>query len=173
MPKQHFQLRFPLQDIQHWASKYPAEDDAKVLEYGHAARERGELTRTEFLEMCRWKTPRSQPLCKENTPDTITEATRFALSTRNEGLRIEVLTLLRGVGWPMASVLLHLCHCQPYPILDFRALWSLESEVPASYTFEFWRSYTDFTRELAEKADCSMRTLDRALWQYSREHQST
>lgn len=44
------------------------------------------------------------------TPTTAPSSTntRVALSTPSERLRIEVLTLLDGVGWPTASVLLHL-----------------------------------------------------------------
>jgi hypothetical protein len=85
-----------------------------------------------------------------------------------------VLTLLQGVEWPTASVLLHFGHRDLYPILDYRALWSLQVEPPkAGYDFEFWREYTKSCRELARQAELDMRTLDRALWQYSRENQGT
>lgn len=86
-------------------------------------------------------------------------------------MRIEVLTLLCGVGWPMASVILHFGYENQYPILDFRALWSLGVDAPNSYTFQIWEPYTHFTRELADKAGVSMRELDRALSQYSKEKQ--
>lgn len=83
-----------------------------------------------------------------------------------------MLTLLSGVQWPTASVILHFCAAEPYPILDFRALWSLSEDVPPSgYTFPFWWSYCEATRCLAAKARVSMRVLDRALWQYSKENQ--
>jgi len=82
-----------------------------------------------------------------------------------------VLTLLSGVGWPMASVVLHWCHTAPYPILDFRALWSLGVAPLPSYDFPLWRAYTDHCREMAAAAGVSMRDLDRALWQFSKENQ--
>jgi hypothetical protein len=75
-----------------------------------------------------------------------------------------------AVGWPTASTILHLCHKDPYPILDFRALWSLSTEVP-DYRYPFWEAYTAFTRAMATLADVDMRTLDRALWKYSELHQ--
>src|SRR5437773_881772 len=78
---------------------------------------------------------------------------------------------LDGVDWPTASVLLHFCDRQPYPVLDFRALWSLGISHPPTYTFEFWWAYASFTRQLAASSGESMRTVDRALWQYSKEHQ--
>ena len=90
----------------------------------------------------------------------------------SDRLRIEVLTLLNGVSWPTASVLLHVGHADRDPILDFRALWSLGVEgLPNQYTFPIWWSYVQVCRELAASAAVSMRTLDRALWQFSKEHQ--
>jgi hypothetical protein len=39
--------------------------------------------------------------------------------------------------------------------------------------FAFWWSYVNRCRDLADQARVDMRTLDRALWQYSRENQGT
>lgn len=97
-----------------------------------------------------------------------------ALSTPNERLRIEVLLLLKGVRWPTASVVLHFCHSEPYPILDFRSLWSLGVDANTmAYKFEFWNEYTQYCRKIAKDAGVSIRELDRALWQYSKEEQIT
>lgn len=85
--------------------------------------------------------------------------------------RIEALNLLDGVAWPTASVILHLFHSDPYPILDYRALWSLSLEQPTQYNFPFWWGYVEFCRGIAESANVDMRTLDKALWQYSKENQ--
>jgi len=75
-----------------------------------------------------------------------------------------VLLLLNGVHWPTASVILHFCHADPYPILDVRALWSLGIDAnTVPYNFEFWNEYTQFCRKLAGEAKVTMRELDRAL----------
>lgn len=84
----------------------------------------------------------------------------------------ESLTLLSGVGWPTASVILHLCHREPHPILDFRALWSLSCSVRSRYDYPFYAAYAAFTRALCKRIGCDSRTLDRALWQYSKECQN-
>jgi hypothetical protein len=68
-------------------------------------------------------------------------------------------------------VILHLFDKGKYPILDFRALFSISVDVPSQYNFDFWWEYVEFCRELAETNDVSIRTLDRALWQYSKENQ--
>jgi len=109
-----------------------------------------------------------------NEPEFVNEVIRLALAPgTSPRLAIETLTLLAGVEWPTASAILHFCHVAPYPILDFRALWSLSTDVPARYAYPFWREYSDFTRGLAERLGVNMRILDRALWKYSEVHQKS
>jgi hypothetical protein len=82
-----------------------------------------------------------------------------------------VLTLLDGVDLPTASVILHFAHTDPYPILDYRALWAIGAGVKPPYTFKIWKPYVTFTRATAQRLNVSMRELDRALWQFSKERQ--
>ena len=100
--------------------------------------------------MARWKSPRTQPRCAQNSEEFIKSVTAVALGTTDERLAIEVLTLLDGVSWPTASVILHFCSARPYPILGYRALWSLSSEATAvDYEFGLWWDYVRTTRDLA------------------------
>lgn len=169
--KRRFKLRFSPTKIDYWASRYSYPGDDAIELLGQRIRSRGYLRRDEFLRLCNWKSPRTQPRCEENTAKLIESVTRVAMRERNEELRIKVLTLLRGVSWPTASVVLHFGSRQRYPILDFRALWSVRVQVPSAYGFELWWPYVRFTRTLARTHGVSMRTLDRALWQYSKENQ--
>ena len=167
-----FKLRFPATEIPHWAERYAyTGEDRSMDEVGAAVRDRGYLRRSEFLALCRWKTPRTIKRCSSNATQQIRDATQLAFGTSDERAKIGILRLLAGVDWPTASVLLHFCDRQPYPVLDFHALWSLGSERPSRYTFDFWWAYTMFTRQLAESTGHTMRTVDRALWQYSKQHQ--
>lgn len=167
-----FKLRFNKKAIQHWAGEYPTDYDKDVEALAPQSRERGYLLKSEFETICRWKTPRSQKRVASNPVDYIEAVTQTALSTPNERLQIEVLLLLSGVRWPTASVILHFCHRDPYPILDYRALWSLGVEAKdVTYNFDFWWAYTSFSRKLAQEAGVSMRELDRALWQFSKTSQ--
>ena len=167
-----FRLRFEEGEIAGLASRF-TDDDGPLERIASAVKTRGCLSKEEFLTVCRWKTVRSQSRCRKNSEEYIREATRCALTTPDEQLRIEVLTLLDGVSWPTASVILHFFHTEPYPILDFRALWSLRCKVPGQYDFPFWHAYTQFCRTLASRAGQPMRTIDRALWQYSKENQQS
>ncbi|MHB8459267.1 MAG: DUF429 domain-containing protein [Candidatus Limnocylindrales bacterium] len=168
-----FQLRFPLAEVPFWAARYSSADDSAVEAIGKAARRRGWYTRDEFLVVTRWKTQRTKSRCEKNDEASVEATTRLALSTPDERLRIKALTRLHGVQFPTASVLLHLGHRELYPIIAYRALWSLRVEAPPSYySFGFWSAYTQACRLLAAEAGVWMRTLDRALWQYAKERQA-
>jgi hypothetical protein len=172
-----FALRFPAKSIRRLAEKYladltPGDREAErqvVAEIGPAVRARGYYTPEEFVTVCHWKSRRPQKRYEAIPADRIVEATRLALAARDEALRIGIPVALDGVGWPTASVLLHLGHPDPYPILDFRALESLGAEPPSQYTFPFWWAYVGALREIAARNGVDMRTLDRALWQWSAE----
>lgn len=169
-----FYLKFKVSEIQEYASKYSyTYSEKEVVANREEIRNRGYLTKKELQIIGTWKTPRSKSRIASNSEDYIKEVTQIALSTKSEKLRIEILNLLTGVSWPTASVILHFYHKESYPIIDFRALYSVSCDhiKPQDYKFEFWEKYTDFTRNLADQVNVDMRTLDQALWQYSNENQ--
>jgi hypothetical protein len=168
-----FRLRLDEREIADWAARYSyaGTDDDLLDRIRPLVLVRGHLTRPEFLEICAWKSVRTKPTCRKNKARRIETLTRAALATSDEALKIDLLRLLDGVEWPTASTILHFCDARPYPILDYRALWSLGYAEPPRYTMEFWLAYLDYTRGLAERLGVSIRTLDKALWQYSKERQ--
>ncbi len=167
-----FKLRFPGGAIAHWAEQYPAiYDDEPVVALGEVARATGYLTREQFLNIAEWKTKRSKSRCRKNSEEFVRAVTSSALASDEPRFKIEVLRLLDGVDWATASVVLHFCDREKWPILDFRAFWSLGEEVPRNLDFDSWQNYTSFTRELAQEWSVSMRTLDMALWSYSKVNQ--
>jgi hypothetical protein len=157
----------PEHEIPKWARLYNYPGEAELIAGPvAAARRRGYLDKDTFMQIGDWKSPRPRPLRALNAPALVEEVTRLALSPATSP-RQAIEELLRlGVRWPTASVILHLCHTDPYPILDYRALWSLSTDVP-NYKYAFWEAYTVFTRSMAIRASVDMRTLDRALWKYS------
>lgn len=146
-------------------------DDSGLEHLVPGIRARGFLTRTELLAVCRWKSPRALSVARRNIEAEVKEATSWALHTTPERLRIGSLLILQGVSWPTASVIMHFFHLEPYPILDVRAAWSLGLIAPSSgYSFELWWAYVRSCRALSRSLGLSMRSTDRALWQYSKEH---
>ena len=87
--------------------------------------------------------------------------------------QVDHLLALASVGLPTASVLLHFALPEALPILDVRALESLGVTGRSSYTPAFWAGYVTACHELAAANGISLRTLDRALWQYSKERSAT
>ncbi|WP_446808912.1 hypothetical protein ACH50O_16865 [Methylomonas sp. 2BW1-5-20] len=166
------QLRFPISEVQQWANKYSYPRlETELMGIAPAIQEAGFLTKNQLQDVCTWKSPRSAGHVANNDEEFVKEVTGFALKTPNMRAAIETLTIIDGVRWPTASVILHLFHRENYPILDFRALWSVKEEVPKQYDFDFWRKFFEYSRQLANEANVTMRVLDRALWQYSKSNQ--
>jgi hypothetical protein len=169
-----FKLWMPVSNIRPLAKRYSYSQRGTEVEFKRLTaqvRENGRLTKDQLLTICQWKASRSAGNAERNAPGFVECVTQFAFAASDERARIESLTLLDGVGWPTASVILHLFHKDRYPILDYRALWSVGVEVPHPPSFDFWWQYTLFCRKLARKAGVRIRTLDKALWQFSKENQ--
>jgi hypothetical protein len=164
-----FELQFPIEDVPALAARFPALDERRLLAVGAAVRARGHYTRAEFIEVCAWKTPRSRPRVAGNRPRAVVAATARALGTDDEATRIAALLGLDGVGVPTASTLLYAAFPADYPILDVRALESLGVKSRSVYPVDFWLAYLEACRTLARRAGVSLRTLDKALWQHSKE----
>lgn len=171
-----FNLRFSSNEIGYWSSKYnyyQNDLEQNILDLVPSIKMRRYLLKEEFVLVSKWKSPRTFKHYSSNDSSYIEEVSGIALSTKNEQLRIEAFTLLKGISYPAASVFLHFFHKEKYPIIDFRALWSLKSNVPRQYTFEFWNEYVGYCRSLSEKSGFDMRTIDQSLWAYSKLNQKS
>jgi hypothetical protein len=164
-----FELQFSPEEIEPLAARFGYTEDAACQAAGAAAHARGHFTREEFLRLCEWKTARSRSKVARNDAAAVEGATRRALTSADERERMEALTALEGVGVPTASTLLHFAFPDDYPILDVRALESLGQRSRTVYPVEYWLRYLDACRELALRHGVSIRTLDKALWQNSKE----
>jgi hypothetical protein len=168
-PLPNFELQFPIGRVRALAARFPVMDDTRGLALGAAVRARGHYTRAEFIEVCGWKTVRSRPKVAANSEAAVVGATGRALSAVEEEARISALLELEGVGVPTASTLLYFVFPEDYPILDVRALESLGVKARSVYPVGFWLAYLNACRALARGAGVDIRTLDKALWQHSKE----
>ena len=164
-------LRIPPHALRSYQERYDYTADPKLEHIRVVAKSQGHLTVGQLHEIALWKSKRRAALVKTNPEGFVREITSFAFTAEYERSRVGALVLLRGVQFPTASVILHFCVDSTYPILDFRAIWSLGLDKPAFYTPDYWEKYTEVCRSLAAKHGLSVRELDMALWQYSREHQ--
>jgi len=166
-----FRLQFRPRRLGELAGRFPGDeqDDARRLATGAAARARGYYTRAEFIEVCRWKTARSASRVAANSGKAVRDATGRVFATDDDAERMAALLELDGVGVPTASTLLFFAFPDDYPILDVRALESLGVKPRTHYSMGFWLAYLNACRELASRHGVHIRTLDKALWQYSKE----
>lgn len=136
---------------------------------GAAAAARGFYTREEFLAICAWKTTRSKTKAAANSDADVEEQTRASFAADDESERMAALISLEGVGVPTASTLLQFAFPDRYPILDVRALEALDQRGRSVYSVSYWLVYLEQCRRLADSVGVSIRTLDKALWQWSKE----
>ncbi|MGY3582052.1 hypothetical protein ACVIGB_001025 [Bradyrhizobium sp. USDA 4341] len=171
-----FTLRFPLQDVLELAGRYHNLGEAEILEVGRRIAD-GEHRREHLGRIFDWKTRgRGGSRIALNSDAEIADALRLATSAKTELCALSVLTGLSGVEIPVASTVLTVVNPRQYTILDFRALFSLSIDETA-YTPRFYLAYLDICRHVAREAseavgaEVTLRKLDHALWQFSKENQ--
>ena len=128
------------------------------------------LTKDILMMIVDWKASRASGHANKNEEQFIMDVTRASFSATNEELRIGVLTLMKGVGFRMASTILHFRFPDSYTIMDWRAWNSLKAldriQGEIEDTFECWKKYNEVCREIAKQNNVTLRELDKALWTY-------
>jgi hypothetical protein len=162
------------------AKNYALEQEIKAEMKGNPACMSKEL----LFKVLRWKAARASHHVKHNQSDFVKEITRDCFLCRDEKHRIEVLKKLRGVSYRVASTILHFRFPHKYTIMDYRAWESLQDprltrgervgfrlgkDYPIKDDFEHWMTYLSVCRNICKREKCSLRVLDKALWQYSKE----
>ena len=165
-----FVLRFDPSEILGLAARYGYEQDDEALKAGGNILA-GNYSRDNLKIIVHWKSPRKIAYIDDNTDIEIARALRFASDPRtSERSAVDVLDRLHGVGVPIASAILTTMFPEKYTIIDFRALESLSVVNAPADSIEYYLGYLEKCRELAGKHNVSLRTLDRALWQWSKEN---
>jgi hypothetical protein len=155
--------------VQHWSARYPTSGEQQMFkEAGSAVAARGYYTRDEFMRVRDWKSQRSRSYLARNGTEDIEDITRLAL-TAPERLRHRILRLLSGVQTPMASALLTVADPYRFTVIDYRAIETLRAYDELDGDGPSYSSYRALCMKIAERTDTDLRTLDRALWQWSKE----
>jgi hypothetical protein len=165
-----FVLAFHPSRIAELSSRYRNYDEEVVFAAGRRIAA-GRFCIAELQTIFEWKTRgRGRSRLDLNAPEEVEDALRLALAARTERSAISVLRGLGGVDVPVASAIMTAIDPERYTILDFRALFSLGVE-RAFNSLSFYLAYLTACRDIATAAGVDLRTLDRALWQYSKENQ--
>ena len=180
----YFQLQPPETELQQLADEYWQKAGEKEHELEKAAFEAGEAIRngdfslTNLEAIVRWKSERVVHYLIGNSNEKIKRALSIAASPETStDAAVKALLELHGVDLPVASAILAAIFPERYTVLDFRALEALGH---ARHDVRFYEEYLAFCNRLAESnivkpqsdlpAPTSLRTLDRALWEWSRSH---
>jgi hypothetical protein len=154
------------------AELVPEDPDAASLIRGlRHVRQRGRFTRSEFLVMCRWKSPRAIGHCESNSHHRIRDVSRAVFKTRVEAERLTLLIGLAGVGIPTASAILTLTDPRRYGVIDIRAWQELHrrgvvQDRPGGQGFrlEHWLQYLRILRTEAARLGVSARQVEYSLF---------
>lgn len=166
-------LRIELCDkskIEYWANKYNVANDTCIETLVPEVENRRYLTKCELIEVSKWvlqntkggRRQRTLDYVDENRPDNVEEFTRDAFLLTNDNDSIRCLDRLDGVGWAIASTILHWFHEYPYPTWTPHAKWAVQID-ENTFNSTRWQNYVNYCRTKAEKYEVSMRTLDRAF----------
>jgi thermostable 8-oxoguanine DNA glycosylase len=163
-----FQIQFDEKLISEIADRYSFQEDAAALEAGKQI-QKGLYTRNNFEKIFEWKTRgRGRSRLSRNSDGEIEDALRLAGSAKTDRSAVAVLLGLNGVQVPVASAILTALDPERFTIIDFRALEALGTKQGA-ITIDYYLKYLEYCRSLSKKVGLSLRTLDRALWQWSKE----
>lgn len=178
----YFQLQPAETELQELAEQYWQTTGEKeralekaAFEAGAAIR-KGETTLANLEAIVRWKSERAVQYLIGNSNEKIRQALTVAVSPdATTETAVKALIELHGVDLPVASAILAAIFPERYTVLDYRALEALGH---AQHDVKFYEEYLDFCKRLAESnivspqsdlpAPTPLRTLDRALWEWSR-----
>ena len=180
----YFQLQPAEAELQQLAEQYwqttgekEHELEKAAFEAGEAIRN-GETTLANLEAIVRWKSERAVQYLIGNSDEKIRSvlATAAAPDATTE-TAVKALIELHGVDLHVASAILAAIYPERYTVLDYRALEALGH---ARHDVRFYEEYLAFCKRLAESnivspqsdlpAPTPLRTLDRALWEWTRSH---
>ncbi len=180
----YFQLQPAESELQQLADEYWQTSGEKDRELEKAAFEAGEAIRNgdytlaNLEAIVRWKSERLVQYLIGNSNEKIRRVLAVAASPETSTeLAVRALLELHGVDLPVASAILAAIFPEQYTVLDFRALEALGH---ARHDVHFYEEYLAFCKRLAESnivkpqdelpAPTPLRTIDRALWEWSRKY---
>lgn len=145
----------------------------KLIQKLKDVEKRGYFTKSEFLEMCMWKSPRKKPDYIKNSPTKVKDVSTKVFSTNYDKRKIKLLTSLEGVQIPVASAILMLTNPKKYGVIDIR-VWQVLYDLgsvsvnPLGKNFKFnnWYQYLMKIRYYAKEFNVKARDIERTLFYY-------
>jgi thermostable 8-oxoguanine DNA glycosylase len=141
-------------------------------------KEKGYLTKEQFIRIAHWKSARPLPLYKQNDEKNIIELSKNALFSSNEIEKITHLVELKGVSIATASAILTAVEPDKYGVIDIR-VWEVlfhygevrGKESGSTLTIKQWIDFLEAIRRIATQCGMSVRKVEAALFLASQRNQ--
>jgi hypothetical protein len=180
----YFQLQPAESELQQLAEQYWQKSGEKEHELEKAAFEAGEAIRNGDYSLAnleaivRWKSERAVQYLIGNSDEQVRHVLAVAAAPESSTeSAIKALLELHGVDICVASAILAAIYPERYTVLDYHVL---EAVGYARHDVHFYEEYLAFCKRLADSnivkpqsalpGPAPLRTLDRALWEWSRSH---
>lgn len=142
-------------------------------------KKQGYLTKPQALDILKWKSPRPLRHYEINSENDFKEITGLAFESRDERLKIHILTALTGVNYPAASAILMFYDRTMYPIIDIR-VWKQFYKIGLvdtnakgqGFTLKQWIIYLELIRGIAKAIGLTPRQVEKRLFDISKKEQT-
>jgi hypothetical protein len=167
-----FKLQFKPEHISAFAARYSFEEDTNALAAGRAIT-RSDFSKENLRTIVLWKTRgRGISRFEKNSDTEVEDVLGLCVAAKTNRAKLAVLLALRGVDVPVASAILMCIYPKTFTVIDFRALEGLGTK-STNRSIDYYFAYNEACLDLAKTHGVTLRELDRALWQWSRERRTT
>ena len=154
-------------------------EDEKTLELFRkfaAMKRQGYLTKSQLIEILKWKSPRPLRFYEVNSETEVREITRLAFATRNDRLKVHILTALKGVNIPAASAILMFYDRKKFPVIDIRVWQQLHkaklvktNQKGKGFKLAEWEIYLNVIRNIGTKNNLTARQVEKRIFDIDRQ----
>ncbi len=134
-------------------------------------KKQGFITRDQGIMILKWKSPRPLQRYQSNSEKDFREISRLAFNTRNEKLKMHILTALNGINIPSASAILMVYNPKRYPVIDIRVWTQLykaglvrTNSKGRGFSLDEWETYLEIISIIAGKTGLTPRQVDKRLY---------
>ena len=163
----HKQMRNILTTIQDYEDKKTIE----LFKQFKSIDKQNYLTKAQLIEILKWKSPRPLKHYLSNSENDVKKITALAFSTKDDEMKVHVLTALSGVNIPAASAILMFYNPKKFPVIDIRVWQQLHKAKlvdtnPKGQGFKLqeWRIYLNVIRGLAKDLKLTARQIEKRLF---------
>ena len=159
----------------------PDKEDKKTIDlfdFIGDIKKTGYLDKEKTIRILKWKSPRPLLRYESNSDSDFIDITKLAFETKDDRLKIHILTSLKGVSYPAASALLMFYDKKLFPVIDIRVWKELyhaglvtNNERGQGFTLEQWWTYVGIIRELAKETNLTARQVEKRLFDYNKQNQ--